>query len=337
MVVKGRTKQKRAVVRIKGWKPKRAKWVLLKKVRSKKHKFKTRVSLQGVGNRPLKVKPRNQKVRRVPVTPAVTPSDDCGSRLEKSDGTLWTCTFSDEFEGSGLDRTKWMPQTTGYTTGDDTNFACYKDDPANVSVAAGSLKLRLTKGPVEPCPGLKGRATGFSSGSVSTYRLFSQKYGRFEARTRNTAANVSGLHEAFWLWPDDRVVDVSKWPDSGEIDIAETYSSHANLAIPFLHTSWDRILGLIPWELGHLATSNTAWTCRAQRGVWNTYAVEWSAKKIEIFVNGKLCLRNIAGDSAFQEPYIIALTQGIGGDQNRYTAATPLPGTYEVDYVRVWK
>ena len=353
MVVKGRTKKKRAMVRIRGWKRKRHKWVLLKQVRSKRHRYRTRVSLRGVADRPLKVKVRKQKVRRVaiperraqpapaPVAPdgAATPApaEPCGGAHEGHDGTVWTCTFSDEFSGDSLDRDKWMPQTSGYTTGKEPDVACYTDDPEHVSVGDERLRLTLTRGEPEPCADAARGETRFFAGSVSTYRLFSQRYGRFEARTRNTDASVSGLHEAFWLWPDDREVDVSKWPSSGEIDVAETYAAHPDLAIPFLHTSLDYVYGLIPWDIGFWATSNTSWSCEAHRGEWNTYAVEWRPKKIEIFVNDELCLRNTSGDKAFQERYIIAFTQGIGGDQNLYHDQTPLPATYEVDYVRVWQ
>ncbi len=322
VVVRGRTRQARPIVKIRGYQEKRNRWVTLAKVRAKKHTYQARVVTDGVATTTLRVKAAKEP-RQV-----VALSDACGVRPTKADGTLWACTFSDEFEGTTLDRTKWLPQTTGFTTGDDTNFACYKDDPRNVAVSGGALRLSLTQGAAEPCPGLRGKVTGFSSGSVSTYRLFSQKYGRFEARTRNTAASVSGLHEAFWLWPDDRYVDVTKWPASGEIDVVETYSQYPTLAIPFLHTSWD--------AFGPLPGINTAWTCAAQRGVFNTYAVEWTPAKIEIFVNGRLCLRANGRDQAFQAPYIVALTQGIGAAPNRFTDRTPIPATYEVDYIRVW-
>ena len=47
-------------------------------------------------------------------------------------------------------------------------------------------------------------ATPYRAGMVSTYHLFSQQYGRFEARFRTTASTAPGLQESWWLWPDDR-------------------------------------------------------------------------------------------------------------------------------------
>ncbi|WP_354438362.1 glycoside hydrolase family 16 protein [Marmoricola sp. OAE513] len=171
--------------------------------------------------------------------------------------------------------------------------------------------------------------TKFVSGGVMSYRLFSQQFGRFEARIKNTATTAKGLQEAFWLWPDDRVKSTAVWPAAGEIDISETYSSYPKLSIPFLHYSAD--------IFGSRYGVNTAINCAADRGVWNTYTLEWSASKIQIFVNNKLCLTNTSGDKAFLKPYIIALTQGMGAKGNEYNTATPVPATMNVDYVKVWK
>jgi beta-glucanase (GH16 family) len=248
----------------------------------------------------------------------------------KSDGTRWSCTFADDFGARELDRSKWVPQTYFYS-GDPTAFACYIDDPSVVKVANGSLNLtvRRTSTPVL-CPTAAGVApTIFVAGMVSTYHLFSQQYGRFEARIRNTATTYPGLHEAFWMWPDDRVPSTDVWPNAGEIDVSETYSVHPDLSIPFLHYSAD-IDGPQPGV-------NTAWDCTAYRGQWNTYTLEWTPTRIEIDVNGRTCLVNTSGDPAFQKPYIVSLTQGLGSAGNVYDGRAPMPATMNIDYVHVWK
>ena len=38
----------------------------------------------------------------------------------------------------------------------------------------------------------------------------------------------------------------------------------------------------------------------------------------------------------FDQPFIVALTQALGVGANAVTAATPLPATTQIDYVRVW-
>ena len=263
-------------------------------------------------------------------TPPPTSTDACGTVALKADGSAWSCTFHDEFDGSTLDRTAWVPQTN-FAMGTQAAHACYADDPANVGVANGSLNLTVRKvaTPVSCSFGGLTGPTSYVSGGVMSYHLFSQQYGRFEARIKNTATTAPGLQESFWLWPDDRVPSNTVWPYAGEIDIAETYSSYPNLAIPFLHYSAD--------AYGNLPGVNTAWNCTAYRGQWNTYALEWTATKLQIFVNGKTCLTNTSGDAAFMKPYIMAFTQGLGAAGNVYDGRAPLPATMNVDYVRVWK
>ena len=60
---------------------------------------------------------------------------------------------------------------------------------------------------------------------------------------------------------------------TGEIDVAETYSLYNSVAIPFLHYAAD--------AGGPQSGVNTAWNCTAYRGVWNTYALEWTPTKPE--------------------------------------------------------
>jgi beta-glucanase (GH16 family) len=268
-----------------------------------------------------------------PAVQAAASKDACGVRPVKSGGTLWSCSFVDDFS-RGLDRTKWLPQTI-FASGQDAATACYVDNPADVSVSSGALHLTVRKesSPLA-CPALGPTATtNYSAGMVTTYHLFSQQYGRFEARVKNTATTYPGLHEAFWLWPDDRYGSTAPWPASGEIDVAETYSGDPGNAVPFLH-----YVNLASGTDGTTPQPgvNTAY-CAAQRGVYNTYTVEWTDRSIVVWVNGRLCLANYSGNDAFKKRYIIALTQGLGVGPNAYDGRAPLPATMDVDYVKVWK
>jgi beta-glucanase (GH16 family) len=265
------------------------------------------------------------------VVSARVPTDACGAQPRKADGSYWSCTFADDFSGSSLDRTKWLPQTI-FSTGDAlSGYACYDDDPSVVSVSGGTLNLAVRRNATAlPCAnGLP--ATPYRAGSVTTYHLFSQQYGRFEARIKNTATTTQGLQEAWWLWPDDRdAAGLLAWPLNGELDIAETYSNFPDIAVPFLHYTATDNGGPVPGL-------NTSWSCSAARGVYNTYTLEWTASRVEIFVNGKSCLVNTSGDPAFQKKYILNLTQALGTGSDTLTTGTRIPAAMNVDYVRVWK
>ena len=118
----------------------------------------------------------------------------------------------------------------------------------------------------------------------------------------------------------------------------ERWLSHPRVSVP------DRLRQLTEVECedsadvyGSLPGTNTAWNCTANRGVWNTYTLEWSANRLEIKVNGKTCLVNTSGDPALQKPYIMTLSQMLGAAGNVYDGRAPMPATMSVDYVKVWK
>jgi beta-glucanase (GH16 family) len=267
---------------------------------------------------------------RAPKGPAGPAPDACGPRPAKPGGGYWSCTFHDDFTGSELDRSRWTPATR-YITGTSNAFACAIDDPSVISVSDGALNLTLRKvaDPV-PCDIVTpGATTNYVAGTVSTLGHFDQKYGRFEARMRSTATSYPGLHEAFWLWPVYDPNSQQAWPDSGEIDVAETYSIYPDVAIPYLHSSAD--------SQGAKVGVTTAYDCTAYRGQWNTYTLVWEPSRIEILVNGKTCLVNTEADPAFQKAYIPILTQAIGHYGNEFDGRAPLPATVQVDYMRVWQ
>lgn len=263
-----------------------------------------------------------------PTASAASTPNCGGTAIYKADGTAWQCTFDDEFNGNRLDTTKWLPQTS-FVTGDSAGmYACYQNSPNNISVSSGALHLTMRK-ESQPiwCP--DGLAPSYySAGMVSTYHLFSQEYGRFEVRMRAQATNISGLNEDFWMWPDDRYSTIN-WPSSGEMDVNQQFSVYPGYSVPYLHyTSND--------NGGPIAGVNMQY-CPAQRGVWNTYDLVWTATSITISINGTTCLVNTSGDPAFQKRYLIDLTEAMGSGFDEASAATPLPATMDVDYVRVWQ
>ena len=159
---------------------------------------------------------------------AVTASSCGGQQTLVADGSTWTCSFDTEFTGSSLDTSQWMPITTaasGYTSG---LVACFVNSPNNISVGNGYLSLTARKEAAPfTCTDPYGNfTTQYTSGTVSTYGLFSQTYGRFEVSAKLPAATVAGLQSSLWLVPQNTT------GTPAEIDIAEIYSEFPTLAIP---------------------------------------------------------------------------------------------------------
>lgn len=249
-------------------------------------------------------------------------SSSCG--YTTINGHTYRCTFDDEFSSTRLDTTKWVVNPN-LPTGDPNGIhACSLNDPRFVSVSSGALHLTVGKisTPVS-CGGWS--PTNIVAPTVSSYHLFSQQYGRFEARIRVPVVNQPGLGETFWMWPDDRYSTIN-WPTSGEMDVAQLFSSDPLNSYPFLHYGNDSWI-----------TGTTIQQCAAQRGVWNTYDLDWTATSITVSINGTTCMVNTSADPAFQKRYIMALSEAIDGGSNAPSSSFPYPATMDVDYVRVWQ
>lgn len=271
--------------------------------------------------------------QRVAATSLATTSTSCqDAALVKTDGAPWTCTFSDEFDGSTLDRTRWLPQQTAFssTNGYQIGADCFVDDPDNVSVSGGALHLTVRK---EAAPftcqgaGPTGDAqVQHTAGSVSTVGMFAQARGRVEFRAAFPTTMVAGHHGALWLYPAN---PAASFPYSGEIDVAEFYSQYPDRAIPYVH-------------YGHWDPSVTNNYCTIpDPTAFNTYTLEWTPTTISIAYNGVPCVTHQISDDAtkkaFEGEFMLVMTQGLGAGANGVTAATPDVGTTSVDYVRVWK
>ncbi|MDQ6522649.1 glycoside hydrolase family 16 protein [Nocardioides sp. LHD-245] len=263
------------------------------------------------------------------VAAAVTSGDACGPRVRRPNLIgFYKCTFVDQFDGTALDSRYWHVMD-----GPSGSLACNLDNPQTVSVGSGVLRLTARpSGGAAACPSrADGSRAPYATGAVNTFWKWSQQYGRFEARMKSDVARGPGAHEAFWLWPDVRYSSDAFWPASGEIDIVETYAAYPDLAIPFLHYSWND-------NGGARHGLNTAWNCAATRGQWHTYALEWTAYKLIIKVDGKTCLINTDGAASFRKRFIMAFSQLVSDTGvNKITSSSVLPSTLEVDYVKVWQ
>jgi beta-glucanase (GH16 family) len=256
----------------------------------------------------------------------------------------WTCTFDDEFNGTSLDTTKWSPQLTqfsGYTTG--TTKPCYVNTPQTISESGGTLNVSVIRLPrMTYCKGLDyfGSTTRYEAGMITSYKLFSQRYGYFEMRAQTPSTTLSGLQETLWLYPSDETL-YGKWPDSGEIDFAEFYSDLASKDYPILHfpgATHDPNASVVP--NGCAATNATP------GDGFNTYGVLWTPTAISTYFNGVRCFTDSYGsyvtnpDTApepFNQPFFLNVTAALGMGLNAVNRHTPMPATTRIDWVRVWQ
>ncbi|MGP2440601.1 glycoside hydrolase family 16 protein [Streptomyces sp. JW3] len=227
---------------------------------------------------------------------------------ESADGPSWDASggwrrrFSDEFEGTSLDTSKW--HTGWFGTGvtgpvNDAEDACY--DARNVSVSGGALHLRLT-GADASCKGETRRHTG---AHVNTMGTFSYSYGAVEYRARVPA---TGGAVANWpaLWDTGDF-----WPRDGEIDTMEGLSGES---CSYWHaTGTDR---------GHCPSG-------ARTG-WHTFGHRWEPGRITWYYDGQPVHTETSGVVGSPHYLVMQNTQGSFG------GPTLTPADLQVDYVRVW-
>lgn len=267
-------------------------------------------------------------------SPAQAAPDACGTRIAKSTGGSWSCTFVDNFDGTSLDSRKWTTWTTA-NSGFTVAYDCYMQGDQYQAVRNGTLRLTATQAsqPFYCKTPTGGWDTRYGSSEVTTYKKFNQAFGRFEARMKFPSTTASGLHSNFWLWPD--VEKYGGWPNSGEIDVAEWFSGFANKAYPSL-----RYQGWTDADSGQNCNLANA------DGTFHTYGVEWTRTQMTFIYDGKPCFVRTWVPSSplvlpqpFDTPFHMILTAG--SDQNTWwnnvTDATPFPATTEVDWVKVWK
>jgi beta-glucanase (GH16 family) len=273
---------------------------------------------------------------------AAQPAGNCGGEVPppQSGGGSWTCSFDDEFDASTGDASAlntgwWTPQVSaasGFITGQYPYYACYLNSPRNISVSGGSLHLTARHESVN-CGGYPAQ---YTAGMVSTYGHFNQTYGRFEVRAQLPQTTAAGLQETLWLWPVNDTM-YGSWPASGEVDFSEFYSQYSNLDVPYIHYDYND---------SNTATNTNVVTnyCPINLSQYNDYAVVWQPGSFQITINGTTCLTdnyqpdNVASPAPFDQPFFIALTQGLGVGSNALNpSTTPLPASTNIDYVRVWK
>jgi len=262
------------------------------------------------------------------------PADACGPLIPKASGGFWSCTFLETFDGTELNQRRWGVTKTS-ESGFTSSGECFVDSPANVRVGGGVLSLtarRLAR-PMT-CTSPRGTfTTSYTGGMVSTWARFGQTYGRFEVRARFPAAKTAGLHSAFWLYPANPR-KYGPWPASGEIDIAEFYTHYPDRVVPYVHYNGDKY--------DPYATNTKCFVSYPE--AFHTYVVEWTPYAITVKYDGKICIRDVwkpiggqVKPQPFDHPFVINLTQALGFGTNRATSLTPLPGTMQVDRVRVWR
>ncbi len=244
----------------------------------------------------------------------------------------WTLVWSDEFDGgdgSAPDSRKWTYDLGGSGWGNN-ELESYTSRSQNVSIEDGKLAITALK---ETYTGPDGALKNYTSARLKTLGLFSQEYGRFEARIKIPYGQ--GLWPAFWIMGDDIAKD--GWPACGEIDIMENIGKEPSTNHGSMHG---------PGYSGGEALTTVFKLSSGQQfsDSFHVFAIEWEPNIVHFYVDNYLYSSFTSADVPGGKPWVfnhrffIILNVAVGGDwPGPPDGSTVFPQAMLVDYVRVYK
>jgi len=279
------------------------------------------------------------------------------------EGAGWELVWSDEFDGTQLDKTRWKPEKSCWGGGNNER-QCYTGRAANVSVGDGMLRLVARRedysGPDRPPEIARmpnpNRTQPFTSGKVRTRGLASWRYGKIEFRAR--VPKGQGTWPAVWLMPAED--HYGPWPLSGEVDILEAVNLGAtcprcmglvgeNRTISALH------FGDKPPRNQHIDTRVALPDHALPSDDFHVWTLEWGKGLMRFYLDGRLYWevaenqwRTGSGKARgnpvapFDRPFYIMANLAVGGklaEENNSggVALDALPAEFAIDWIRVYQ
>lgn len=224
--------------------------------------------------------------------------------------------WSDEFNGTSLDQTKW---TNDIGTGDwgwgNNEQQYYTSRNDNCSVSNGSLKITALK---ESYNG-----SSYTSAKIISKGKYQTKYGYIEARL--ALPIMSGIWPAFWMLGAN--IDSTPWPYCGEIDIMEAI----NYNFCFFST--------LHWNEGtEHAYQGSSSIDVGDRTEYHTYGFLWTENEMKFYHDDILhYVFDTSGKSCFNKDFYFILNVAVGGNLPGFNIGNNFPMTMSVDYVRVYQ
>ncbi|MBR7133744.1 MAG: glycoside hydrolase family 16 protein [Clostridia bacterium] len=264
--------------------------------------------------------------------------------------SVYKLVFSDEFNGSALDSSKWT--FTDYMVGDSYLTTMTSSDVAAIVKdpdEEGDRILRLTAKKV-------GTDKYQTTKSITTGERMTFKYGYLEMRARVPFG--AGVWPSLWLKSNTAAGGEELAAKLGynssaryhaEVDVFEVFGN--NLAVPNLHKWWKTDEQKTAYGDVRVQ-SGTDKTYDISDGGWHTYGMLWTANEISMFVDG-VCYKTYdinknfgtakEGMEGFHEPLCIIINNHLltpGGPVTSSTNGIPddfTSATYDIDYIRLYQ
>ena len=211
-----------------------------------------------------------------------------------------TPVFSDEFNGSSLDRSKWSHHCGEALT---IRRGSYWDmDMAQVYDGALHIKTEYLK------DGLNGKGAGWYTAGIDTSESYEQTYGYFECRC--ILPEGHGHWSAFWMLSDGMSSTKNGGIDGAEIDVMES----AFWYDPLYRNSTAHTIHIDGYGEHHDSRNDGKWHISGDPyNEFHTYGVEWNENGYTFYIDGKVTSKTNFG-GASQVPEFMILSVEVGGE-----------------------
>lgn len=168
----------------------------------------------------------------------------------------------------------------------------------------------------------------YTSTRITTAGNKEFKYGYMEARAKLPTGH--GIWPAFWMLGSN--IKQVGWPLAGEIDILEYIGREPDMVYTTLHTKANH---------GDKANSKKTLFPDIEKG-FHTYGVNWTAEKMEFFVDGKSVYTFVPPNKStevwpYDQPFYFIINTAVGGNFGGPDVDdTIFPQEFIIDYVKVY-
>jgi beta-glucanase (GH16 family) len=270
---------------------------------------------------------------------------NCGGGTVKPDDSLFPSTFdpgegytlvwSDEFNGTKLDDTRWNIDEGGGGWGND-EFEAYTGRPENLKVTNGNLVITALK---ENYGDFNNK---FTSARINTQGKYEFNYGKLVARIKMPYGK--GMWPAFWLLGSNKAK--VGWPRCGEIDIAEMKCG-GDLGDSIIYSTFhwynrrEQASGmtLVNHEPGKTEDSPLPLYLN-----YHLFEADWDKESVSMKLDGTEIHSFKITDPAlesFQKPFYIIINLAVGGSFVKIhypeDVTASFPQEMLVDWIRVYQ
>jgi len=241
--------------------------------------------------------------------------------------TQWNIVWSDEFNGTSIDTSKWAFETGNNNGWGNSEREYYTGRTNNAYVSNGILHIVARQ---ESTNGFS-----YTSARMKTENLYTTTYGRVEWRAKLPAG--VGMWPALWMLGAN--IGPVGWPGCGEIDVVETKGTAPATVQSSLHSGSDET-GTYIFSGGDSSTN------------FHNYLLDWEPNSISFSVDGHLyetqtswgtSISGATYPTPFNAPFFILMNLAVGGNYvgnpsiSAINAGTIFPAEVQVDYVRVYE